>query len=411
LLNTDHSEGVEGTEGVEEGSEAQGSGREGRELKGSRDGVTIDCLRNFCPSTLPRPFATFFGAFPAFGICLIVALSSSFFVPRVQAQVSSPARVEVLRAIGGLPPQTCNIFREPLALKQSASGTYYVFDRRAHAVFSVSADRQSATKIVEIGGEEGRLLEPTAFDLASNGTFAVADAPRGQERLQVFDTSGKWIAGFFLPGRAHTRISISGLALGGVATLAFLGNGIVLNEPETGSLITVYGLSGTPVRSVGPLRQTGYESDRQLHLAMNAGIPLPLPDGGYYFVFFSGTPVFRRYDAKGTLLFERVMQGRELDPVLEQMPKKWPRRTIDGTEVPLVVPTVRTAAIDPMGQLWVAFLAPFTYVFDADGEKVRTIQFQGAGTIAPSSLSFARNGNVLVLPGCYEFRPGAVPAP
>ena len=60
------------------------------------------------------------------------------------------------------------------------------------------------------------------------------------------------------------------------------------------------------------------------------------------------------------------MQGRELDPVIEQMPKKWPRRTVDGTELPLVVPDVRTAAVDAKGNLWVAFLTPFTYVYDAD---------------------------------------------
>ena len=204
--------------------------------------------------------------------------------------------------------------------------------------------------MVEIGGEGGRVLEPTAFDVAPDGTFVVADAPNGRERLQVFDFAGNWITGFTLPGRAETRISISGLALGGVSTLAFLGRSIALNQPETGSLITEYGLAGTPVRSIGSLRATGHEADRQLHLAMNTGIPLPHPDGGYYFVFYSGAPMFRRYDAKGGLLFERVMQGRELDPVLEQMPKTWPRRTVDGGELPLVVPTVRTAAVDARRQ-------------------------------------------------------------
>jgi hypothetical protein len=313
--------------------------------------------------------------------------------------------VETLRSAGGLPPETCNVFREPLALQQIPAGSYFVFDRRSHAVFTVPASGGPPSKIVEIGGEGGRLLGPTAFDAAPDGTFAVADAPRGQERLQVFDSTGKWIAGFFLPGRAQTRVSIGGLAMGGVSTLAFLGNGIALNQPETGSLITEYGLSGTPVRSIGALRATGYENDRQLHLAMNTGVPLPHPAGGYYFVFLAGSPVFRRYDAQGGLRFERVMQGRELDPVLEQMPKKWPRRTIDGAEFPVVVPTVRTAAVDPKGNLWVAFLTPYTYVFDETGEKVRTVEFRGAGILAPSSLSFTPRGRLLVTPGCYEFAP------
>jgi hypothetical protein len=311
----------------------------------------------------------------------------------------------VLRAVGGLPPDTCNVFREPLALQQIPSGTYFVFDRRDHAVYSVPPAGRPPTKIVAVGGEEGRLLQPTAFDVAPDGTFAVADAPRGRERLQVFDASGKWLAGFFLPGRAQPRLSIGSLALGGASTLAFLGNRIVLNQPETGSLITEYTLSGTPVRSIGTLRATGHEADRQLHLAMNTGIPVPHPKGGYYFAFYSGAPVFRRYDAKGALMFERVMQGTELDPVLEQAPKQWPRRQVDGTELPLVVPTVRTAAVDAKGNLWVAFLTPFTYVFDELGEKVRTVQFHAAGITAPTSLSFSARGRVLLTPGCYEFTP------
>ena len=308
--------------------------------------------------------------------------------------------------MGGLRPEVCNVFRDPVALQQSSSGSYYVFDRRNHAVYRVSDDSTAPVKIVDIGGEGGRLLEPTAFDLNENGTFAVADAPRGQERLQVFDASGKWVAGFFLPGRAQTRVSMAGLAFGGVSTLEYLGNGIALNQPETGSLITEYGLGGTPVRSVGVLRASGHEADRQLHFAMNTGIPLRHPDGGYYFVFVSGVPVFRRYDARGGLMFERVIQGRELDPIVEQTPKKWPRRTVDGTELPLVMPNVRTAAVDARGNLWVTFLTPYTYVYDPLGEKVRTVQFRAAGIVAPSSVFFTAQGRLLITPGCYEFPSG-----
>ena len=274
-------------------------------------------------------------------------LSSSFFVLRSRRSPPTVPGVETLRAVGGLPPEICNVFREPLAFQQTRIGHLLRLRSPRACGLQRRSRARGSRKIVEIGGEGGRLLEPTAFDVAPDGTFAVADAPRGQERLQVFDSAGNWIAGFFLPGRAKTRISVGGLAMGGVSTLAFLGSGIALNQPETGSLITEYGLSGTPVRSIGMLRATGHESDRQLHLAMNTGIPLPHPAGGYYFVFLAGSPRLPSLRRRGALLFERVMQGRELDPVLEQMPKKWPRRTIDGAELPLVVPTVRTAAVDP----------------------------------------------------------------
>jgi hypothetical protein len=325
-----------------------------------------------------------------------------FFVP-LEPLHAQPGRLETLRAVGGLPPEICNTFREPIGFQQSKAGVYYVFDRRGHAVYSIDPDAKASRKVVEIGGEGGRVIEPSAFDLAPDARFVVADAPNGRERLQVFDHAGTWLTGFMLPGRATARVSINGLALGGVSSLAFLGNGIALNQPETGSLITEYGLAGTPVRSIGALRPTGHEDDRELHLAMNAGIPVPHPAGGYYFVFYAGVPTLRRYGPDGTLLFERVMQGRELDPVLRQTPKRWPRRTVDGKEFPLVLPTVRAAAVDPGGNLWVAFVTPVTYVFDADGEKTRTVQFRAAGIIPPTSLFFAGRNRILVTPGCYEF--------
>jgi hypothetical protein len=308
-----------------------------------------------------------------------------------------------LRSVGGLPPHVCNVFREPLGFQQTAGGVYYVFDRRGHAVYSIDPELRGMRKVVEIGGEGGRLLEPSAFDVAPDGTFAVADAPNGRERLQVFDYAGTWLTGFTLPGRATTRISIDGLALGGVGTLALLGKAVALNQPETGALITEYSLAGTPVRSIGALRATGQEQDRHLHLALNTGVPLAHPAGGYYFVFLAGPPVFRRYDARGSLLFERLMQGRELDAVVDRLPRRWPRRASDGTELPLVTPTVRTAAVDRTGRLWVSLVIPYTYVFDADGEKIRTVQFRAAGVIRPTSLFFTRQGRLLVTPGCYEF--------
>jgi hypothetical protein len=315
----------------------------------------------------------------------------------------SPGSITVLKPSGGLPPHICGQYREPLAFQQTDAGVYYVFDRRGHSVHSVDPQAAGSRTVVSIGGETGRVLGPTAFDLAPDGTFVVSDAPNGRERLQIFDFAGNWVSGFTLPGRSEPRVTVGGLTLNGVGTLAFLGNGIALNLPETGALITEYGFAGTPVRSIGRLRATGHESDRQLHLALNAGIPVPHPDGGYFFVFLAGQPVFHRYDAKGGFMFERVMQGRELDPVIADMPREWPKRTVDGKELPLVVPTVRAAAVDPNGNLWVSFLIPFTYVFDSQGEKIRTVQFRAAGILSPTSLFINKKGRVLVTPGCYEF--------
>ena len=154
---------------------------------------------------------------------------------------------------------------------------------------------------------------------------------------------------------------------------------------------------------MGQLRKTGHESDRDLHLAWNAGIPIADPNGGFFFVFMAGAPAFRKFDEKGTLLYERAIQGNEIDPLVAAIPDRWPRRS--PGELPLVAPIVRTAAVDRSGRLWVSFIVPFTYVFDAQGEKIRTVQFRGAGIVSPSSLWFNQQGRVLVTPGCYEFEP------
>ena len=313
--------------------------------------------------------------------------------------------METLRPVDALPAEVAGQFREAIGFKQTASGDYFVFDRRGHAVYSVDENGKASRKLVQIGAEDGRVIEPSAFDVAANGSFAVADAPNRRERIQLFDATGVRTGGFLLPGLGTSRVVLGSLSLNGVGTLSFTGRALVMSHPESGWLITEYGLAGTPLRSVGHLRATGHESDRELHLALNAGIPIVDPDGGFYFVFMAGPPGFRRYDADGSLIYERAIQGREIDPVIAAIPTRWPRRTAGGGEAPFVVPTIRTAALDPAGRLWVSFVVPFTYVYDSEGDKIRTVQFRGAGPVSPSSLSFTAGGRLLVTPGCYIFAP------
>jgi hypothetical protein len=333
------------------------------------------------------------------------SLFTFYFSLSVAAQRPGPGRVEVLTAVDGLPPAVVGQFREAAGFEQATWGQYVVFDRRGHAVYGIDEDGGSSRQIVKIGGEDGNLLEPHAFDAAPDGSFAVADAPNGRERVQIFDAGGFRRGGFRLPGQNNSTIVLNGVTLNGVGTLLFTGKSVILSLPETGWLMTEFGSLGTPVRSIGQLRATGHEEDRQLHFALNAGIALPDSTGGYYFVFMAGPPAFRKYDGEGRLIYERTIQGREIDPVVAAIPQRWPKRPVNGTEAPLVAPTIRTAAVDPGGRLWVAFVVPYTYVYDADGEKIRTVQFRAAGIVAPASLSFTAKGRLLVTPGCYEFLP------
>jgi hypothetical protein len=318
----------------------------------------------------------------------------------------SALKPDVLRSSGAVPPHIAGKFRDPAGFQQSASGQYFVFDRRAHVVHGLDAQQASSWEIVHIGGEEGRIIDPTAFAVEPNGTFAVADAPNNRERIQIFTPAGFRIGGFMLPGRLKTRVIFDNAVLNGIGSLQYTGTSILMSQPETGALVTEYSLNGGANRTFGHLRPTGHEDDREVHLALNSGIPLVDPNGGFFFVFQTGEPGFQKYDAAGQLIFERRVQGREIDQFVGALPTKWPKRQTSEGEMPLVRPTIRTAAVDHAGNLWIAFVLPYTYVYDRDGDKARTVQFRGTGIIAPNSLFFGSNGRVLVTPGLYEFEAG-----
>ena len=312
-------------------------------------------------------------------------------------------RVEMLRSIGGLPPHIAGGFTEAVGFQQGPDGTYYVFDRRAHAVFAVNAARTAVRTLVDIGQEEGRLIQPKGFDVAGDGRIVVADAPRNRHRVQVFDPAGVRQAGFYLPGQPAAQVVVDNMMVNGTGAVHWAGRQLLLSHPESGALVTAYSPAGYSAFTFGRPRSTGFESDRELHLAHNAGLPLADPTGGFYFVFLTGRPIFRKYDANGMLVFERHIEGVEIDTLLDAQPTAWPRRRVDDREVPFVAPVIRAAAVSPKGELWISMAVPYTYVYDRQGDKIRTVQFYGAGLIGPTSLAFSRGGTVLVTPGCYEF--------
>jgi hypothetical protein len=314
--------------------------------------------------------------------------------------------VDTLKSVGGLPAHLAGQFTELTLCHQLADGTFLVFDRRSHTVFSVDPRGDTPREIVQIGAEPGKILRPYAFDVAADDSFVIADAPANRGRVQIFTRSGSRLGGFAIPARSQAIIA-DGVVISGVASLVYNGRAVLLNQPDSGSLISELGVDGVSARSFGELRSTGYEQDRDLHLALNNGLVVVNPEGGFYFVFVAGVPVFRKYDALGALVFERHIEGTELDDYLRNRPTAWPtRKTADG-EVPIVPPIVRAAAADGSGQLWVSLSvpAPVTYVYDRAGDKSRVVQFRAAGQLAPTGLSFTPSGRLLATPGCFLFEP------
>ena len=322
------------------------------------------------------------------------------------ARAAQRSEIETLTAVAALPAHIAGSFQQLSNCQQTAGGDYFIFDRRSHAVFVAPAGLESARKLITIGAEPGRLLDPSAFDLASDDSFVVADAPGGQPRVQVFLNTGSTVSVFRIPGRALPRITFGNVVLGGVAAVEYTGRSVFLSQPELGALIAEYSLDGRPLRTFGDLRKTGHEQEPGVHLAMNSGLVIANPAGGFFFVFLAGVPQFRKYDSAGRLIFDRHVEGPELDELIQALPTTWARRKVEDGDIPIVMPSVQAAAADAGGNLWIATAAGITYVYDSSGEKKRAVRFRGAGAISPTAMSFTPKGRLLVTPGCYAFETG-----
>jgi hypothetical protein len=324
----------------------------------------------------------------------------------------APPGVQVISSVDALPAHIATSFNDPIAFAQTASGQYLVLDRRAQAVYAIDRGRNEATRLVSIGEERGRIIRPSALACEPGGTFVVVDQPGRSHRVQRFADRGFLLNGFTLPSRARVEVVTDGVLVGGIASVQFTGDSIFVSEPQTGSLMTEYTWNGQASRSFGALRATGHESDPPLHVSLNTGLPLVDPTGGFFFVFQTGVPLFRKYNAAGNLVFERHVEGRDLDDVIRNQPTVWPKRQApNGEEWPAVAPVVRSAAVDGRGNLWIALATGVVYVYSPDGDKIRALLLRGAGRLAPRSLFFAGASRLLVTPGCYIFDvSGVLPA-
>ena len=203
--------------------------------------------------------------------------------------------------------------------------------------------------LIEIGHEQGRILQPRGFDTHATGSFVVADAPNGVARVQIFGPAGLAVGGFTLPAQRAPTMTVGTRVLSGLASIQYAGDYLLISHPESGALFTKYSPSGGAVRGLGSLRRTGYEDHRELHLALNAGLPLVDPTGGYFFVFLGGRPMFRKFDAEGRLMFERHIEGRELDESIASLPTRWPTRRVEDRELPVVELAVQRGCSGPAG--------------------------------------------------------------
>ena len=105
------------------------------------------------------------------------------------------------------------------------------------------------------------------------------------------------------------------------------------------------------------------------------------------------------------LVYERHIEGPEIDRYLAAQPTRWPTRRVDDRELPrsrppcVRLPWMRVGLSDFAD----GTLHPMCTTLRVTSAEV--IQFSAAGVISPTSLFFTKDGRLLVTPGCYEFDP------
>ena len=309
----------------------------------------------------------------------------------------------MLRSIGGLPAHIAGAF---LATRSASSrptaALYFVFDRRGHAVYTI-ADDGPAQKIIEVGAEPGACSIPTRVRhrpvRRQLRRRRRADPAASASRCSP--PSGGRLGGFTLPGRELPRLTLDNMVLNGIGSLQYTGATILINQPERGCARDGADArrARRPARSAScarPATRAIANCTSRSTSACRSSIPPAASTS-------SSWPACR-CSASTTRAGSSCSSGTSKAPrstsTCSACRPRWPtRRTDDGDVLPLVPPAVRTAGVDYQGNLWISLTAPFTYVYDRSGDKIRTVQFKGADVLAPNSLFFTKDDRVLVTPG------------
>lgn len=275
----------------------------------------------------------------------------------------------------------------------SRGGKYYVSDVRGNRLLVINEAMQVEREIGRIGSGPGQLLHPGHVGVAKDGTIFVEDG--GNERVQRFDPDGHCL-GAFSPG-AYEGFKVS------------REKEVYLGQPESGSLVNVFTAEGKKLRSFGKLKKFSEvygaqysDKDELYEVAVNR-VRLFIDEAGSVYVTFMLAPIIQKYDSRGTLLFERRLQGEEInqltDILINRSAFKYLSTSRDGFEARFIT---LDPVVDPgTGNIHVLLPNGLIYVADGDGQKVSLLrpQIRQAG-VNPQLFSAAigAKGEILFIP-------------
>lgn len=270
----------------------------------------------------------------------------------------------------------------------SHQGLYVVSERTRNSVLVIDGQSSVRKVIGGIGSGPGRLFRPGQLDVASDGVIYVQDG--GNDRIQSFDFEGRFLGGF-------QTTQYMGFAAGA-------GGEVYLGQPERGALVTVYSREGRVLRSFGKTKRLsevyGAEyaaRDEQFRDAINR-VRLTVDEDGSILVSFALAPILQKYTRQGELVFERQLEGPELDALKQEVLADAGGghlvMSLDGFPERLM--SLEAVAL-PGGEINVVLIDGSIYVADAEGRKVGIIRPRARQKFTPEMAGISPAGELMLV--------------
>lgn len=271
----------------------------------------------------------------------------------------------------------------------SYAGEYYVSDFRGNRIVVLDEYLNVRRGIGRIGSGPGQLIHPANIRVTNGGIIYVVDS--GNDRIQQFDTDGHYV-------REFRTTLFEGFGLNSRGE-------VFLNQPEQGFLVTVYSPFGRKLRSLGKLKtfssvygQQFQQKDDPYKIAINR-VRLSVDDEDNVYVSFMLAPLIQKYSPDGTLLFEKRLEGPEIENLTRVLvtdtPDKYISFAYDGLEERVIV---LDPVVDVSGKrIYIILADGSVYVADWEGNKLSWLRPSIREPLYPYASALSLTGEVLVI--------------
>jgi len=262
------------------------------------------------------------------------------------------------------------------------NSNFYLLDSGNNRILIFSPTWKFVRQISEIGQGPGELFDPYDAAVDRAGNVYVVDA---KQRVQRFSAEGKFFGGFKYKGEC-LAIAVNGRGES------------LLSQPESGSLVSVYGPNGDYRRSFGSLKTGG--TGRSGVVANRVHMFVNRRDDVY--VSFDHLGVLQKYDASGRLQWEEPIPGEQAQKLRNifwsdatDKSKYGMVLTTSYSSFPAFLVSFSLFLDESRNRLYVPLNDGSIYVADARGKPVQFLKQPGS-TDFYNSIAVDTRGSLIV---------------